>query len=397
MGNSSANSHPEQAKLKSNLSLSNLLQARHHSLSSLDIKGKLTSVSQTLKTSTVSTKPVNIAKSGVIKKDTDKSQQKKIASVKTISDSKTQKLNDDSKLIKQELQSALSTKVSLGPNNTLQISMDKDKQIKNVVISNPFEPSNQPMKSPNEVAIPVKLNRKPSASKTPNSSEQFLPNFDGIQSILDYAASTDGVKRITTQGQTADQSYFRHQLSQEATKPKSTAKTSISPKHQAPLVPPAMSSSHFGVWSTKSPIMSSFSTVHSSAASQHQSKHVSPPKPAFDEIASHMRSPSKPTGTQSSSRSSFKTPPSESHRSISATPPKSSPQSASPHSTGSAGSSRTSPLLHFPPNLDPKRRLSGHSPEDKRAPHSGISHSISRYVLRIVGLFINALWSIYWA
>ena len=375
--NSSANSNSEQSKIKSNLSLSNLLQARHHSMSSLDAKPKLTSVSQTLKTSTLATKTLNLTKSEVVKKETDKSQPKKISTVKTTSDSKTQKLSNESKQVKQELHSALSTKVSLGQKNIPQVSMGKDKQIKNVVISNPFEPSNQPMKSPNEA---VKLNRKPSTSKATDSSGQFMPNFDSIQSILDYAASTEGLKPNSTHGQTADQSYLRHQVSQELTKPKSTAKTSISPKHQAPLAPPAMSSSHFGVWSTKSPIMSSFSTVHSSAGLQHSSKHVSPPKPAFDEISSHMMTSSKPTGTQSSTKTPFKTPSSESHRSISATPPKTSPQSASPHSTGSSGSTRTSPLLHFPPNLDPKRRLSGHSPDDKRGQHSGISHSISRFV-----------------
>ena len=391
--NSSANSNSEQAKLKSNLSLSNLLQARHHSMSSLDAKPKLTSVSQTLKTPTLATKTLNVTKSEVVKKETHKSQPKKISTVKATNDNKTHKLSNESKQVKQELQSALSAKVSLGQKNALQVSIDKDKQIKNVVISNPFEPSNQPVKSPNEA---VKLNRKPSASKATDSSGQFMPNFDSIQSILDYAASTEGVKPNSAHGQTADQSYFR-QVSQEQTKPKSAAKTSISPKHQAPLAPPAMSSSHFGVWSTKSPIMSSFSTVHSSTSSQHSSKRVSPPKPAFDEISSHMMSSSKPTGTQSSSRTPFKTPPSESHRSISATPPKTSPQNASPHSTGSAGSTRTSPLLHFPPNLDPKRRLSGHSPEDKRGPHSGISHSISRFVLlmwlhcQTVNRFVNIL------
>jgi len=74
----------------------------------------------------------------------------------------------------------------------------------------------------------------------------------------------------------------------------------------------------------------------------------------------------------------FKTSPKDHHSSMSAQSPKSSPQSISPHGVLSASTSRTSPLLQFASNIEQKRRLSGHSPDDTKHSHAALSHSISR-------------------
>ena len=77
----------------------------------------------------------------------------------------------------------------------------------------------------------------------------------------------------------------------------------------------------------------------------------------------------------------YKTSPKDHHSSMPAQSPKSSPQSSSPHGVLSASTSRTSPLLQFPSNIDQKRRLSGHSPDDTKHSHAALSHSISRFVV----------------
>ena len=271
-----------------------------------------------------------------------------------------------------------------------------------LTVVNPFEsiPSaatSTPVPLPSDLAATWKGGKD---SQDTNNDMKTLKSetFDqSVRSILDYAASYETtMKRNTSDKPIA---YPRSQLKAEksAVIPRKYLPPSSVDSHHlhdnASLKDPVTSTTNKGstpIWSQKAakphsfPLNSSY-PPHSLSHSTQPSKLISPPShhmlipPSHHSDSSLLHMGSSEHLPQHSSKLIYKTPPKESPRSKSITPPQSSPKTISPHHIGSGASSRTSPLVHFPSGLDHKRRMSGHSPEDKRvSPAAAISHSVNR-------------------
>ena len=243
-----------------------------------------------------------------------------------------------------------------------------------LVAANPFDKVNFP--SLNDNMNFSKVNRHPILNfESPAEALKISPTSSHekpVHSILDYASiSNDNVRRKPPNLTPTSLSTTKASMS-EVVPEMSLMKGSPSSKVSTPVIQTQLSTDK---WPTQLMAPGQASTYLGQAV-----KNVSSVKQSFHAPTSkqqkHVSQPSNAT------KPLYKTPPKDRHSALSVTPPKSSPQNASPHSMsslsiGSSGSTKSSPLLHFPPSIEQARRLSGHSPEDLRNPLS-ISHSISR-------------------
>ena len=407
-----ANSHLEQPKLKPSSSLTNLVEARNNTVDSADLKGssqgKKENKSKTMAANsnsitnfmskkpseeerkplqkTVTKKEVNLKdvtvraenKSAVIKQEIRTSSSNKEATFSK-QDIRTSPSHKDTSITKQGIQTSPLNRDSAFSKSLPSSSYKYDTVVSNVKITNPFDHAMSSI-AHNDSLNQSKANRQFGTSVTkfdaPATKSTAHCYEKPVQNILDYAtapAEQVGMKPFTFSSSGASKV-----SATETSRTKILQKSSPMPKATSSLQQTQFSSHVVSKWTPHA-----HPGDHTASFLSKSPPYSMPAKHVFHEAASKPLISSKHASSTSSASSKipkpiYKTPPKEHHKSLSATPPKSSPQNVSPHGAVSAGVSRTSPLLHFQPSIEQQRRLSGHSPDELRNSHVGLSHSISR-------------------
>ena len=388
-----SSSNLEQPKLKHNSSFTTLVEAKGNTIDSADLTLKVSN-KQGSEAKLFTSNSSSVVGS-LLKKSIDKSSEHypKPGLNKDIN-AKDFPVKTESKTavkLKQDIRMGASNKEKINPKALLSSSLKCNTTMSNVVITSPFErmcytTSSTPQSSslnfskPNQQQIADVLKYDVSPAK-PVSQAFEKP----VHSILDYAAAVSGdltglkPPKVSSSPRSLSVVSATEAARKKLPQQSSPQKSSPMSKINSPLLQTQFSGQAQPRWSshtqsTDEPV----EFLSKSAGYGIPSKHV------FHDVSSQSLIPSQHATQNVMQKPMYKTPPKEHHTSMSASSPKSSPQNNSPHGVPSASVSRTSPLIQYPSGIEQKRRLSGHSPEDVKHSHSGLSHSISRFVVTIV-------------
>ena len=378
-----SSSNLEQPKLKHNSSMTNLAEARSLTMDSADLQLN-TSSKQDTESKSLASNAKPIIRTFVKKsQDTgmehcDKPGLKKESTGKDVL---VKKNEGKSAIIKQDARMVPSSKQQNHPKSFLSSSSKYNDLVSSVTITSPFERTFYTMGSTAQANI---LNySKASQQQVAGASKYDVSTAKPVgqdyekpvHNILDYAAASGDLLGLNPP--TVPSSSLSASIASvtETSRNKLPQKSSPLSKGNSPHLQTQFSNQGQPRWISHAHVTEQAVDYLPKSANYGIS-----PKHFFSEVGSTQLIPSK-HGTQNPMpKPIFKTPPKDHLSSLPATPPKSSPQNISSHGAASAATSRTSPLLQYANSIEQKRRMSGHSPDDMKHPHGGLSHSISRFV-----------------